>query len=210
MTVSLVTLHNVKKAFTIRKGVERVVLNELNLTINSGDWISIGGSSGSGKTTILRVINGGLQVDEGKVEITTDLPLLDQKIVYVTQHPILRPYLTVLENLLEVNNDYKRAIELLQATKLENVKDSYYDELSGGEFNRASLCRSVMSDPLIILIDEPTANLDLKSSELVISFLEKLWNNGVTLVVASHSKKVLNVAKRRFDLISGQLIENEG
>ncbi|MHA1912496.1 MAG: ATP-binding cassette domain-containing protein [Candidatus Kariarchaeaceae archaeon] len=207
MTVSLVSLLNIKKSFTIREGLNRVVLDGISLTINLGDWISIGGSSGSGKTTILQVINGEIQVDEGEVQIINDHTSIAKKIVYVDQQDIIRPYLTVLENLLEENNDYEKAIELLKATEIEDVKDSYYDELSGGEYKRAALCRSIMSSPSLLLIDEPTSNLDLTNSKLILSFLDSLWHKGVTLVIVSHSSEVLNMGRRKFILKSGQLVK---
>lgn len=205
MTNVIVSLESIQKTFSIRNNLQRVVLNNLHLHIYDNDFISISGPSGSGKTTLLRIISGDLLINSGQILFSQNFINESEKIAYSPQEPKLRSYLTVEENLLEVSFNHKRVQFLLKSLRLEKLCDSYKDELSGGELGRASLCKALMNDPKILLLDEPTANLDKKSAEITLSFIESLFQKGKTIIIVSHSKLVRGYTKKHYTLTSGSI-----
>ncbi len=211
MSNILVTLREVKKFFVVRENVHREVLVNVNLTIHDHDWVVISGPSGSGKTTLLKVITGELLPNDGQVILNDSLKKMPSKIVYIPQEPQLPPYHTVLESLLSLNDEPHLARNLLQQLGMKHLMDSYPDELSRGETVRVSLCRALMLRPKLLLIDEPTANLDLDNSVTVIKMLKMFWEqNDITLVIVSHSKLVHARSPRHYILDSGKLVLVKG
>jgi len=204
MAEVIVSLENIQKSFTIRNNLQRVVLNNLHMQIFDNDFISISGPSGSGKTTLLRIIIGDLPVNSGQISFSYDI-IKSEKIAYSPQEPKLRSYLTVEENLLEVSFNHERVQFLLESLRLERLRGAYKDELSCGELGRASMCKALMNDPKLLLLDEPTANLDKKSAEITLSFIESLFQIGKTIVIVSHSKLVRDYTKKHYTLASGSI-----
>ena len=140
---------------------------DISLEIKEGSFISISGESGSGKTTFLRILSGlekaeGKIVVEGKKWLDGDFFLPPQKrgVGFVFQDYALFPNMSVLQNLLYINNDKKRAEHLLDIVHLQEYKDRYPATLSGGQKQRVALVRAFMNEPNIILMDEPLSALD--------------------------------------------------
>lgn len=200
---------------------KRLVLDGIDLKIDKGEIIVMFGRSGSGKSTLLNLISGIDQVDSGKIyvdnnEITNynekQKTLFRRKnIGIIFQFFNLIPTLTVIENLLlplELNSkdDKKRANELLEQVGLADRAESYPDVLSGGEQQRVAIARALVHDPEIIIADEPTGNLDLKTGENVIKLLDELIRKkNKTMLMATHSKELIGLADRIISLKSGKI-----
>ncbi len=203
----IIRLQGVDVEYQVRSGVTRSVLKDTNLVIFENDWITISGPSGSGKTTLLKVIANyfpGLPVTYSQPEI------LD-RLTYVTQEPNLHRHLTIKENLEDVAVSQEMVDRVLESLNLKKIEASYFDEISGGEKIRANLARAtVYRERGILLLDEPTANLDLKHIEEMKNILTMLWREGYTLIVVSHSEEIFEMGKRRFLLSMGALTSSEG
>ncbi len=149
------------------KGVNRDINLKINLEVKSATFISVTGESGGGKTTFLRILSGlekakGKIVVDGKIWLDKNFVLPPQKrgVGFVFQDYALFPNMTVLQNLLYINDDKKRAEHLLDIVHLQEYKDRYPSTLSGGQKQRTALIRAFMNKPKIILMDEPLSALD--------------------------------------------------
>ena len=142
---------------------------DINLNIKIGDFLAISGVSGSGKTTILRIL-AGLEEADGIIQYNDEiwlnnkfiLPTQKRNIGFLFQDYALFPNMTVKENLLYVKNDIKFCNYLLEMTELLALKDKMPYNLSGGQKQRVALCRAMMNQPKLLLMDEPFSALDLK------------------------------------------------
>jgi putative ABC transport system ATP-binding protein len=200
---------------------KRLVLDGIDLKIDKGEIIVMFGRSGSGKSTLLNLISGIDQVDSGKIYVdNNEITNYNEKrktlfrrknVGIIFQFFNLIPTLTVLENLLlplELNSkdDKKRASELLEQVGLADRAESYPDVLSGGEQQRVAIARALVHDPDIIIADEPTGNLDLKTGEKVIKLLDELISQkNKTMLMATHSKELIGLADRIISLKSGKI-----
>lgn len=209
---TIVRTTDVKKSFQLGKH-ELQVLKGISLNIGAGRYISIMGPSGSGKSTLFNMIGGLDKPTGGKVFIDeVDIAQLDayelawlrcRKIGYIFQTFNLIPVMTALENVTlpmtfaGMGNDEatEHGKELLGLVGLGERYDHKPSELSGGQQQRVAVARSLANTPSIILADEPTGNLDLKTGEEIISLLKKLsTERGVTIISATHDIKMLNVS----------------
>lgn len=211
---TIVRVLGVTKSFRMGK-VEVRALKGVDLEIFAGEYISIMGPSGSGKSTLFNMIGGLDKPSDGKVFIDeVDISQLDayelawlrnRKIGYIFQTFNLIPVMTALENVTlpmtfagmnsEVAAD--KGIELLKLVGLGERFQHKPLELSGGQQQRVAVARSLANDPAIILADEPTGNLDLKTGEEIIDLLKTLSHDrGVTVISATHDYKMLNVSDR--------------
>lgn len=179
------------------------VLKSINLKVEKGDIVAIIGPSGCGKSTLLRCINmlekptSGNVIFEG-VDLTDnkiDLPNIRKKIGMVFQQFNLFPHLTVLDNMtlapiklcvMTKDEANERALDILKSIDLKNKQNSYPGELSGGQKQRVAIGRALMMDPDIMLFDEPTSALDPEMVGEVLELIEKLANNGMTMIIVSH------------------------
>ncbi len=213
---TLVRLEGLTKIY--REGnSDRTVIKDINAAIAEGETVILLGKSGSGKTTLLNLISGIDLPTEGNITINnikvTDLSehkrtLFRRKnIGFIFQFFNLIPTLTVEENLLlplELNNccreeDKKNAMEILEEVGLGDRKKSFPDQLSGGEQQRVAIARALCHNPLLILADEPTGNLDSETGQKVLSLLDKLIRKaGKTLIMATHSRDVESLHNPRF------------
>ena len=192
----------------LSKSFGREVLHNVSFTVNSGDFVSITGESGSGKSTLLGIMGGILRPDAGSVTIGgVDVAALTEKqlakmrrtkLGYVYQFFNLIPTMTVRENILlplvldgqKVSEYQDKFDELVAYTHLEKVLDCYPDTLSGGEQQRAAILRALIHDPEVILLDEPTGNLDSENARAVMTLLADLNKKyGVTVVQVTHSEQ---------------------
>lgn len=204
---------------------KRIVLNQLNNHFERGQFTVILGSSGSGKSTLLNLIGGIEKPTSGYVSITgaNITALNDTKrtlfrrdnIGFVFQFFNLIPTLTVLENITlpsELAGKSRKDIDplarqLLGRVDLANRADSFPDKLSGGEQQRIAICRSLAHDPMLILADEPTGNLDEKTGGLVMSLLLELTRDaGKTLLMATHSLELVTLADHALQIQNGKLV----
>jgi putative ABC transport system ATP-binding protein len=226
--VTLIKLENVHKSF-IEAGRERRVLNGVSINFQEGEFAVVLGKSGSGKSTLLNVISGIDEPDSGDIWIddvrVTGISEHDRtlfrrdKIGIVFQFFNLIPTLTTLENVMlpyELRGSARkvgeqRARELLDRVGLPDRAATFPDKLSGGEQQRVAIARALVHEPLLILADEPTGNLDGDTGESVLKLLLDLTRAaGRTLIMVTHSLDVVPLADRAFQLSDGQLAMQGG
>ncbi|MFW6218568.1 MAG: ABC transporter ATP-binding protein [Bacteroidota bacterium] len=200
----------------------------VDLTFEKGEFAAIVGPSGSGKTTLLNMIGGLDNPSEGEIiiggEKISDLnpsQLIDfrlHKIGFVFQAYNLIPVLTARENVEFVmllqgrskDERHKRSSELLNAVGLEDRMDSRPSKLSGGQQQRVAVARALASKPTFILADEPTANLDSKSTETLLDIMEELnREEKITFIFSTHDQRVVKKARRVVTLEDGQVLKDE-
>ena len=219
----IVRVSKLTKSFQLGK-IEVQVLKGIDLEVAAGKYISIMGPSGSGKSTLFNMIGGLDKPSSGKVFIDeVDIAQLDayelawlrcRKIGYIFQTFNIIQVMTALENVTlpmvfaGMGND--SAIEKgLQLLKLVGLGDRYSHkpfELSGGQQQRVAIARALANDPAIILADEPTGNLDLKTGEEIIALLKRLSEErGVTVISATHDFKMLNVSDQVIWIRDGRI-----
>ena len=221
--MSLIRLENLNKIYESQAG-EVIAINGVSLDFKAGEFSSIVGPSGCGKTTLLNAIGGLDKPTSGKIwidntEITSmrDKALIDfrlKNIGFVFQAYNLIPVLSAIENtafILELQGVEKRvrnerAMELLKAVGLEDKADSRPNQLSGGQQQRVAVARALASRPQFILADEPTANLDSKSTETLLDIMAELnIKEGTTFVFSTHYQRVIDRARRIIYLEDGQI-----
>ena len=204
----------------------RLVIRQADAKIHRSEFVALAGPSGSGKTTLLNLISGidtptGGEVMIDSISITrlseNERTLLRRrKIGFVFQFFNLIPTLTVRENLLlplQLNDfpgaeSQDRVKDLLDRVGMEDRINSYPDRLSGGEKQRVAIARALVHDPLLVLADEPTGNLDADTGSSIMTLLRNLMvDSGKTLVVVSHSDTVVGMAGRVLEMEDGRLVE---
>ena len=218
---AVVSLRGVDRSY--REGDRtRTVLSGLDLDVGPGEWVALIGRSGCGKSTLLNLISGIDRPDRGDIRINgTDLTRLTERertlfrrknIGFVYQFFNLIPTLTVEENLLlpaELNHtDPARARELLAAIGLEDRRTDFPDRLSGGEQQRIATARAIVHDPVLLLADEPTGNLDSATGEQMLRLMESLARSARrALLMVTHSHDVARRADRVLTLEHGHITE---
>lgn len=211
---------NVSKIY--KKGQEEVkAIGNVSLSVSAGDFVSIIGPSGSGKSSLLLMLGGMLSPTMGHVYID-DKSLYDlkpnerarlrqKKMGFVFQTFNLIPYLTATQNVqvpmylggMDEKTQQERAELLLERVGLKDRMDHKPSELSVGQQQRIALARMLANDPAIILADEPTGNLDPEMSQHVINFLTELNQEGRTILLVTHDMNVAKRAKRTITIASG-------
>ncbi len=223
MSKTIVILKNVEKSFM--SGKEKInVLRSINLEVEEGEFITITGPSGSGKSTLLHILGGLLHPDDGDV-ILQGKPLYkykdaelakirNEKIGFIFQFHHLLFDFSVLENLAipllirgsTIKRAYKKAEELLSLVDLEHRVHAKPRTLSGGERQRVAVLRAIVNDPLLLLADEPTGDLDQAHSDVVLKMLSKIQReSGMTVILVSHNQRVAKMGKKTYNLIEGKL-----
>jgi len=211
---TIVRTKDVKKVY-VMGNVEVHALRGINLEIRAGEYLSIMGPSGSGKSTFFNMVGGLDKPSDGKVYIDeVDVAQLDayelawlrcRKIGYIFQTFNLIPVMTALENVTlpmvfaGLNNDQARdkGMELLARVGLDDRHAHKPFELSGGQQQRVAIARAMANDPAIILADEPTGNLDLKTGQEIIEILTRMnKERAVTIITATHDMKMLSASDR--------------
>ena len=221
--MSFIRLSNVRKSY-LEGNVRRPVLEDTSSEFAQGKFIVVEGRSGSGKSTLLNLLAGIDLPDSGEVMINGQIinQLSERQrtlfrrrhIGFIFQSFNLIPTLTVAENLrfpLELNGiDGEHAgfmvHELLDKFSLADRKDSFPDQLSGGEQQRIATGRAIIHTPLLVLADEPTGNLDLESELQALALLRKLpEQHHVTVICATHSNEIASIADEVYLLDKGKL-----
>ena len=211
---------NISKSFG-----KNLVLKNISLTVEEGERLVIIGPSGCGKSTLLRCLNYIEKPNKGKVlferrdlsDSRVDINKIRMKMGMVFQQFNLFPHLTVLENMilaptkLKIMSDEeakKKAISLLESIDLKDKKDFYPSQLSGGQKQRVAIVRAMLMAPKMMLFDEPTSALDPEMIGEVTSLMQKLGDDGMTMVVVSHEMNfVKNFATRVIFMENGTIIE---
>lgn len=203
-------------------------INQVNLTIKQGEFISLYGPSGSGKTTLLNLLSGLDQPSSGQVWLQqTDLAQLTaakradmrlNHLGFVFQAYNLIPVLTALENVefimqLQGIDKVKRqqqALDMLSRVGLADFIHRRPGQLSGGQQQRVAIARAMASQPDIIFADEPSANLDSKSTESLLALMQSFNQDfGTTFCITSHDPKVIAATKRQIKLVDGQITDDQ-
>ncbi len=210
----------------VKKYGHQKALNNINLQIHHGEFISLVGLSGAGKSTLLKLIIGEEQTDDGRiliddVDISTvrkgDLPYLRRKIGVIFQDMKLLPRRTAYENVafaMEVCGHRRDKIQkdvpkILDLVGLFHKKDSFPDEMSGGEKQRVAIARALSHRPVLLLADEPTGNLDEVNAGEVLDLLLKINQLGTTVMLATHAVDLVNKIKKRVITIEGGQVTME-
>jgi putative ABC transport system ATP-binding protein len=203
----------------------RTVLQNANLEIASGEFLAILGKSGSGKSTLLNLISGIDRTDQGTIYIDgQNLTTMNENqrtlyrrknIGFIFQFFNLIPTLTVWENVIlpleltgRTNGATQRAVELLENVNLLDRREAFPDRLSGGEQQRVAIARALVNDPLLVLADEPTGNLDEETGRQVLELLDRLTRQaGKNLILVTHNREAAAFADRIVYLREGRLSE---
>ena len=197
---------------------DKAVLNDVNLSVRKGEFVTILGPSGCGKTTLLRLIAGFQTASEGIITIAgkeiTQTPPHKRPVNTVFQKYALFPHLNVFNNIafgLKLKKLPAVVIEkkVKQALKMVGMTDYEYrdvDSLSGGQQQRVAVARAIAAQPPIILADEPTGNLDSKNGQEVMNLLSELNKEGTTIVMVTHSQHDAGFASRTINLFDGQVV----
>ena len=219
----IIELRNVSKVYKMGE-VEVHALRDVSLQIREGDFVAVMGPSGSGKSTMMNMIgcldiptSGTILLDGQDISQLSESRLArlrGDKIGFVFQFFNLYPSLSVLGNVeLPMRiHDYdeaeisKRSLELLNLIGLEDRKDHLPSQLSGGQMQRVSIARALSTNPSIILADEPTGNIDSKTSGEIMNFLKKLHEkNNETIIIVTHDINVAKYARKIIHLKDGQI-----
>ncbi|MCA9417565.1 MAG: ABC transporter ATP-binding protein [Candidatus Omnitrophica bacterium] len=223
----MVETHRVTKAYQL--GGETVhALRDIDFMVRSGEYVSIMGPSGSGKSTLFNMIGGLDHPTSGEVFLDEiDIAQLDsnelawlrcRKIGYIFQTFNLIPVMTALDNVtlpmifagVDSDESMDRGVDLLDRVGLKDRLHHRPNELSGGQQQRVAIARALANRPAILLADEPTGNLDLKTGREIIDLLQTLnRENGVTIITATHDLKMIEASDRVVHLSDGRIEREE-
>lgn len=221
----LIELKNIFKSYD-NGGVITSVLHGVNLEVKEGEFIAIMGPSGSGKSTLMHIIGFLDRQTKGKyffdgldtVNLNDDelAHIRNERIGFVFQSFNLLPRTTVLDNVilpLFYSNFKtgleKKAKEALKAVGLEDRMQHLSNQISGGQKQRVAIARALICDPKVIFADEPTGNLDSKSGSTVMNILERLNDEGRTIILVTHDEEVALHAKRIVTIRDGEIVSDE-
>jgi putative ABC transport system ATP-binding protein len=223
--MALVAMNNVSKTFS--KGDETITpLDDVSLQIHEGEFLSLMGPSGTGKSTLLNLVSGIDRPDSGTITVDgTEVTKLSRSeladwraanLGYIFQTHNLIPVLTAYENvelptlLLKLSSSQRRQrVELaLEAVGLSDRMDHYPRQLSGGQEQRVGIARAIVAHPKVVVADEPTGSLDAESSEQIQILLQRLNQElKITLLMVTHDSDVATIATRQLILDRGKFIE---
>jgi putative ABC transport system ATP-binding protein len=221
----LIELKNIFKSYD-NGGVITSVLHGVNLEVKEGEFIAIMGPSGSGKSTLMHII-GFLDrqtkgkylfdgLDTAKLNDDELAHIRNERIGFVFQSFNLLPRTTVLDNVIlplfysNIKTGLeKKAKEALKAVGLEDRMQHLSNQISGGQKQRVAIARALICDPKVIFADEPTGNLDSKSGSTVMNILERLNDEGRTVILVTHDEEVALHAKRIVTIRDGEIVSDE-
>ena len=224
--MGIIELKNVFKTYEIGDSTINALF-DINLNIEKSEFVAIMGPSGSGKSTIMNSIGcidiptkGEIFLENKNIANLSESELAQirgKKIGFIFQQFNLIPTLTALENIMlpmifqktSYEKRKKKAIELLTLVELEDRINHKPKELSGGQQQRVAIARSLANNPEIILADEPTGNLDSKTSNIILQFLKKLNKEGKTIIIVTHNIDTAKETKKIFFLKDGKIIKEE-
>lgn len=225
-TTPLIQLTDITKKYPLGDGEFYQSLYGVSLTIHEGEFVAIMGPSGSGKSTTMHIIGAldspttGSYLLKGKdISSYTDDQLAEirnKEIGFVFQAFNLLPRTTVIKNVerpmmyagIEQKERTKRALEALKLVHIKEKADNLSNHISGGQIQRVAIARAIIMDPSIILADEPTGNLDTKTSQEIMEFFRHLNKNGRTIVLITHEEDIAKFAKRIVRIVDGKIVSD--
>lgn len=215
----MIKIERISKSFKDTK-----VLNDVSFGIEKGDFTAVMGPSGSGKSTLLYSVSGMDKISAGQVifEGVNISELLERelsrfrltKMGFVFQNAQMLKNLTIYDNIIlpglvakkELPEKIrKRASELMGRMELGGIENRDINEVSGGQLQRASICRAMINNPDILFLDEPTGALNSEATDQVLAILEELNNEGMTIMIVTHDPRVAAKAKRVLYIRDGQI-----
>ncbi|ALT79964.1 ABC transporter ATP-binding protein [Paucibacter sp. KCTC 42545] len=224
---ALIRIRDLSKSYQ-RGGQDIPVLLDIQLDVMPGDFVALMGPSGSGKSTLLNLIAGIDQPSSGRIEIGgVDIATLSEgqladwrarNVGFIFQFYNLLPVLTAFENVelpllltdLSAKQRREHTLAALAMVKLDDRMDHYPNELSGGQQQRVAIARALVSDPTLIVADEPTGDLDRHTGEEVLGLLDELNRElGKTIVMVTHDPKAAARARRMVHLEKGVLVDED-
>ena len=223
---SIIKTENLSKSFKRGSNTLFAVKN-VNFTLNEGDFVNIIGRSGSGKSTFLNLLSGLLKPTEGKIfakgkdmsdfsdrEISK---YRNEVIGFVPQSLGTLPNLNVLENVSlpyylfkRDESAYEKAAMLLDLMGILHLKDDFAKNLSGGELKRVLIARSMINSPELLILDEPTSDLDKNTTMEIMDLLKKINSKGTALIIVTHELDILKYGNTLCQMEDGSLIKKEG
>jgi putative ABC transport system ATP-binding protein len=204
------------KALNISHNYDKdTALDNVCLEIEKGDFICLIGESGSGKTTLLSILStllkpkkGNLFFEDLEYKNIKNIDEFRQKnIGFIFQFHYLINYLNLFENVKLANQKAqdKDILKIFSLLDIENLKDKFPTEISGGQRQRAAIARALINKPKILFADEPTGNLDSKNAKTVFELFKKLSNEGMTIIVATHNKELAQTANKIYEVKDGKI-----
>ena len=199
------------------------VLKNINLTVEKGEYLAIMGPSGSGKTTLMNLIgcldvptSGNYRLEDQDLKDLSDDELADirnQHIGFVFQSFHLLPKMNALDNValpllyagVPLKERRARAAEALKAVDLEDRMDFMPNQLSGGQCQRVAIARAMVTNPAILLADEPTGALDTKSGNQIMDIFRQLSRDGMTIIMITHEESIAQCADKIYYILDGEL-----
>ena len=221
----MIQLDHIERVFQV--GDQKVhALHDVGLKVERGEYLSIMGPSGSGKSTLLNIIglldrpsDGQYFLDDKDVTLLTEKEQAQtrrEKIGFVFQFFHLVPRLTAAENVelplvlagMMPDERKQKVLEVLQAMGIGDRMHHRPEQLSGGQRQRVAIARATIMQPAVILADEPTGNLDRASGKEVVEILERLVDNGLTLIIVTHDPELGQRAKRQIKMVDGSIVSD--
>ncbi len=215
----MIKVKNISKSYK-----DAIVLNNVSLEINKGDFTAVMGPSGSGKSTLLYSISSMDNPDEGEVVFEgIDVYKLSEselskfrlnKMGFVFQNSQMLKNLSIFDNIIlpgmvakreSIEVVRARATELMSKMGIEDIKDRDIREVSGGQLQRAAICRAMINSPEILFMDEPTGALNSEAASQVMEILKKLNQEGISIMLVTHDAKMASMAKNVIYIKDGKL-----
>jgi len=222
----IIEVRNIKKIYKTGS-IEVLALNDVSFSVEQGEFLAIMGQSGSGKSTMMNLLGcldrptvGDYILQGTNVSTLDDRQLAqvrNKKIGFVFQSFNLLPRLSALENVelpmvyagIKAKERKEKALMVLSKVGLENRVHHKPNELSGGQKQRVAIARSLVNNPAIILADEPTGNLDSRSSYEILDIFESLNNEGVTVIMVTHEPDIAERTKRIISFFDGKVVKDQ-
>ena len=220
----LIELRNIKKTYKTGT-IEYTALKDINLVVNDNDYIALMGTSGSGKSTLMNILgaldsptSGSYKLRGKSVDSLNDEELSiyrNKEVGFVFQTFNLLPKLNAIENValpllyadIPKQERTERAVKMLEKVGLSDQVKNRPNEMSGGQRQRVAIARALINEPSIILADEPTGNLDSKTSLEVMAFFKSLHEAGNTIILVTHELEIAEYAQKTIVLKDGEIIK---
>lgn len=223
MTDTVIRIEDLCKTYFMEGGTKQDVLKHIQFQIQKNEFVAIMGHSGSGKSTLMNILgcldrptSGHYYLEGQDIATASDADLArirGKRIGFVFQNFNLMMKRTLADNVslplmyqgVGQNERYKKAVELLEKVGLKGYEDRLPTQISGGMQQRVAIARSLINNPAIIFADEPTGNLDTRTSVEIMNLFKELNNQGITIVLVTHEEDIADFAKRLIVIMDGQI-----
>ena len=223
MTDIVIRIEDLCKTYFMEGGTKQDVLKHIQFQIKKNEFVAIMGHSGSGKSTLMNILgcldrptSGHYYLEGQDIATASDADLArirGKRIGFVFQNFNLMMKRTLADNVslplmyqgIGQNERYKKAVELLEKVGLKGYEDRLPTQISGGMQQRVAIARSLINNPAIIFADEPTGNLDTRTSVEIMNLFKELNNQGITIVLVTHEEDIADFAKRLIVIMDGQI-----